>query len=347
MAAVDVFKLRAPPADFKEVFDRDGCYVFESCMTDDGIAAVEHDMAGTLQTQAWGFGRPDESAAPGSSDTFGMGELSMLVRGPVDAAPESGVSLWPAPGSASFQLIDNEFVLGCVREAMGGSRFHFCHCAYGYRLGGAGGMGFHQDHHHWNHEHPVNIAEREKYYIQLLYYPNGFARGDGSLRFIPRSHTLSPPEANEWVNAGPARETGQHSNPSQPGWEVAEPLLPPGSMVLIDARMYHSVYDKPEDSAVPYRTYLNFIFKQEGPPHRFTQVRRRHFFRHLYIKCIILPRQLRQARDKHRESTQKSAVFSQPIPACYPRGDPIHDMLFEREPWSEDTWASWQQPPRL
>jgi hypothetical protein len=38
-------------------------------------------------------------------------------------------------------------------------------------------------------------------------------------------------------------------------------------------------------------------------------VRKRHFLRcHLYIKCIILPR---QARDKHRESTQKSAVFSQ------------------------------------
>eukprot|EP01046_Picozoa_sp_COSAG06_P020681 COSAG06_NODE_1523_length_9173_cov_31.694682_3_plen_96_part_00 len=36
--------------------------------------------------------------------------------------------------------------------------------------------------------------------------------------------------------------------------------------------------------------------------------RKRHFLSHLYIKCIILPR---QARDKHRESTQKSAVFSQ------------------------------------
>jgi hypothetical protein len=38
------------------------------------------------------------------------------------------------------------------------------------------------------------------------------------------------------------------------------------------------------------------------------EVRKRHFLRHLYIKCIILPR---QARDKHRQSTQKSAVFSQ------------------------------------
>jgi hypothetical protein len=35
------------------------------------------------------------------------------------------------------------------------------------------------------------------------------------------------------------------------------------------------------------------------------------FLRHLYIKCIILPR---QARDKHRESTQKREAFS-----CRPR----------------------------
>jgi hypothetical protein len=34
-------------------------------------------------------------------------------------------------------------------------------------------------------------------------------------------------------------------------------------------------------------------------------VQKRHFLRHLYIKTIILPR---QARDKHRESTQKRVV---------------------------------------
>ena len=31
-------------------------------------------------------------------------------------------------------------------------------------------------------------------------------------------------------------------------------------------------------------------------------MRKRHFLRHLYIKCIILPR---QARDKHRENSKK------------------------------------------
>ena len=35
------------------------------------------------------------------------------------------------------------------------------------------------------------------------------------------------------------------------------------------------------------------------------QVAKRHFLRHLYIKCIILPR---QARDKHRENSKKNGV---------------------------------------
>lgn len=200
MAAIDVFRPDLqPPADFKEAFDRDGCYVFKGCMTDQGIAAVEGDMAQTLQTAAWNFGQQADAAGPTKGDTFGMSERSMLVRGPVDAAPEQSVSLWPAPGSASFQLIDHQFVMGCLEKALGGERFQFCHCAYGYIMSGAGGMGFHQDHHHWNHEHAVNVAERDKCYIQLLYYPNGFAKGDGSLRYIPRTHKLNPTEANEWV----------------------------------------------------------------------------------------------------------------------------------------------------
>jgi hypothetical protein len=41
-----------------------------------------------------------------------------------------------------------------------------------------------------------------------------------------------------------------------------------------------------------------------------TTVRKRHFFRHLYIKCIILPR---QARDKHRENS-KEVPLSRRLP---------------------------------
>jgi hypothetical protein len=38
------------------------------------------------------------------------------------------------------------------------------------------------------------------------------------------------------------------------------------------------------------------------------EVRRRYFLRRVYIKMIHLPR---QARDKHRENSKKSAVFLQ------------------------------------
>ena len=49
-----------------------------------------------------------------------------------------------------------------------------------------------------------------------------------------------------------------------------------------------------------------------------TQARKRHFLSHLYIKCIILPR---QARDKHRENSKK-VPFSQ-VAAASSRGSPL------------------------
>ena len=39
----------------------------------------------------------------------------------------------------------------------------------------------------------------------------------------------------------------------------------------------------------------------------------RHFLRHLYIKCIFLPR---QARDKHGENSKKSGVFRRRCDRC-------------------------------
>ena len=47
--------------------------------------------------------------------------------------------------------------------------------------------------------------------------------------------------------------------------------------------------------------WMPFHFKQRGLVRK-----KRHFLRHLCIKCIILPR---QARDKHRESAQKRVAF--------------------------------------
>ena len=49
--------------------------------------------------------------------------------------------------------------------------------------------------------------------------------------------------------------------------------------------------------AIPEQTYSTGIH----------QVRKRHFFRHLYIKVIFLPR---QARDKHRENSKKARFLT-------------------------------------
>ena len=52
-------------------------------------------------------------------------------------------------------------------------------------------------------------------------------------------------------------------------------------------------------------------------------VRKRHFLSHLYIKCIILPR---QARDEHRENSKK-VPFSLSLLRCRPR-------------WWRDSWMT-------
>ena len=49
---------------------------------------------------------------------------------------------------------------------------------------------------HWKHENAVNVLERPKRYVQLLWYPQGFTRGDGSLRYIAGSHLEDPREAD-------------------------------------------------------------------------------------------------------------------------------------------------------
>jgi hypothetical protein len=121
---------------------------------------------------------------------------------------------------------------------------------------------------------------------------------------------VDPREADLWVNAGEGVAQGQLSNPTRLPATDAE--LPPGSMVFIDARMYHAVYDKKEDSETT-RPFLISIFKeadiQDGVavPHRFTQ----------------------------------------PIPACYPRESALHKMLFDRPAWSEDLWPLNRPLPKL
>lgn len=204
---------------------------------------------------------------------------------------------WDDKGPWSDQLFDAPFVKALMRETVG-QEVHFCHSTMHFALRGSGPIPFHQDHHHWRHENPVNLAERDKWYIQMLYYPIGFKREDKSLSAIAGSHRVAPTSdvTAERMLAGELDE--------QAGRELKQVdlELPPGSMVFLNARTFHAVSAKPLDSPQEYRIFVNYIFKEAGPPHRYTQ----------------------------------------PIqPEWLERADPERKRLFQREHWTEDCWSRW------
>lgn len=173
---------------------------------------------------------------------------------------------WNDRGPTGHQLIDDPFVTALLQSTIGPD-YHFCHSALNLAPRGIGPIPFHQDHHHWKHQNPINHAERDNYYIQILYYPNGFTCGDRNLKVIPGSHLVAPTE-----DATPERMlAGEYD--AEAGRQLAEIRLevPPGSMVYINARIFHAVEAKPADSVQGYRVFNIDIFKEAGPPHRYTQ----------------------------------------------------------------------------
>ena len=173
---------------------------------------------------------------------------------------------WNDRGDYSDQLIDDPFITAVIHATIGDA-YHFCHSALNIAPRGIGPLGYHQDHHHWKHENPINLAERDNYYIQILYYPNGFTRGDRNLKVISGSHKVAPTK-----EATPERMLAGDFD-AEAGRKLEEKRLelPPGSMVYIDARIFHAVEAKPMDSPQPYRIFNIDIFKEAGPPHRYTQ----------------------------------------------------------------------------
>ena len=84
---------------------------------------------------------------------------------------------------------------------------------------------------------------------------------------IPGSHKVAPTKA-----ATPERMlAGDFDHEIGRKLEEKRLDLPPGSMVYINARIFHAVEAKPIDSAQPYRIFAIDIFKEAGPPHRYTQ----------------------------------------------------------------------------
>lgn len=244
--AEPVFRFDAPSAEDIANFHRKGYILYPDVFTDKALAGLTGEILNLKPIREFL-------------------DLSDAERCKLDN-PTAFMRPWNDRGYWSDRLIDAPLVTALMQATVG-PNYHFCHSALKLSYRGTKPVQLHQDHHHWFHENPVNLAEREKFYIQILYYPNGFKRGDNHLSVVPGSHRIAP-------SKGMTRErllSGEFDK--EAGCELKEEHLevPPGSMVFINARMFHGVGAKPLDSPQEYRIFNIDIFKEAGPPHRHTQ----------------------------------------------------------------------------
>ena len=242
-----IFRIGAPSPEDIDAFHRDGYVAIPNVFTEEGLSGLTDEILHMDGAREFLHALDEEQGKPSKPSTY-------FVRP------------WNARGPWADQLIDAPLVTALLQATIG-SDYHFCHSALNIAPRGAGRVGFHQDHHHWRHDHPINLAERDKWYIQILYYPNGFTRRDRSLSVIPGSHRVPPTEGvtPEKLLSGEFDEVA--------GRELAvrHLELPAGSMVYLNARMFHGVEPKPLDSPQAFRLFAIDIFKEAGPPHRHTQ----------------------------------------------------------------------------
>ncbi|MBV7328204.1 phytanoyl-CoA dioxygenase family protein [Chloroflexi bacterium TSY] len=242
-----LFRLNAPTEEHLKAFHQDGYVALTDIFTDEARTGLIDEILNLDDVRTYLHQQDVEDATEESSRPY-------FVRP------------WNNRGYWGDRLIDAPLVTALIQATIG-TDYHFCHSALNLAQRGAKPIRLHMDHHHWFHENPINLAERDKWYIQILYYPNGFTRGDRSLSVIPGSHRVAPtPDVTaERLLAGEFDEQAGRK------LELQHLELPPGSMVYLNARMFHGVAPKPIDSPQAYRIFVIDIFKEVGPPHRHTQ----------------------------------------------------------------------------
>ncbi len=268
------FRFDVPSKDAIKYFHRDGYVAFHDAMTDEAREGLVEEIITSQPVADFLNASPEERE----------NETQYFIRP------------WNDRGQWGDAFIDAPLVRALLAATIEPD-YHFCHSAMNLAMRASPRVPFHQDHHHWKHENPINHAERHRYYIQILYYPNGFKKGDRSLSVIPGSHRVAPIQ-----EATPeAMLSGAYDTEAGRKLECVHLELPPGSFVYLNARMFHGVEPKPLDSPQAYRIFTIDIFKESGPPHRYTQA---------------IPQE------------------------WIDRADPERTKMFDREPYTEDSWIS-------
>ena len=160
-----IFRIEAPSQKNLEDFHRDGYVAIPEVFTEEALSGLTDEVLSMDGAREYLHALDDEQGRPSNPTVY-------FVRP------------WNNRGPWGDRLIDAPLVTALLQTTIGPD-YHFCHSALNIAPRGVGRLSFHQDHHHWRHANPINLAERDKWYIQILYYPNGFTRGDRSLSVIP------------------------------------------------------------------------------------------------------------------------------------------------------------------
>lgn len=240
-----VFRVDAPTIDDLATFHRDGYVVFPSIFSDEGLKGITDEILSRDQVVEY-FGKNKDN----------------LVDVHLRSCP------WNNKGPWGHQLFDAPFVINLLNAIIGGS-YQFCHSTLHVKMRGCEGAAPHRDHLHWFNDNPVNLVERDKWYIQMLYYINGFEKGDSSLSVVPGSHLCIPKER---VDNEDELRKGKFDDLTGRELKLVDLEVPPGSMVCLSGRTIHAVTPKPVDSPQEYRLNVHYLFKEEGAPHKLTQI---------------------------------------------------------------------------
>jgi len=249
-----MFRIEKPTDDDLAFFHENGYVAFPAVLTEEGRQGLMDDILGSAPVVEFLSKTEEERSAQ-------------------DKPHRLSVVPWNDKGPFADRLFDAPLALALLRATIG-EGFHFCHSELRVSMRGSRGLTFHQD------NLPLDPAEQHKWYVQMLYYPNGFERGDASLWVIPGSHRIydwgdpSPYDhfPVKWDVEVTAEMLTERYGDQVGGVLQAEELaLPPGSLVFLNGRMFHAVSSKLLDSPREMRLMVNYLYKEPGDPHRFTQ----------------------------------------------------------------------------
>lgn len=142
-----LFRIARPTEADVEAFHRDGYIFFPDVLQDAARQSLVDEILHSSEVRQY---------------------IDATRAAPDAAAQAYFVRPWDVRGPVGHRLIDDPFIESLLRATIGPD-YHFCHSALNLAPRGTGPVPYHQDHHHWNHAHPINLAERDKYYIQILY----------------------------------------------------------------------------------------------------------------------------------------------------------------------------------